>query len=565
MKRPAPMSLAGLDSEDDGAGNPLLFAIVDDHGQTWARERHVTLERLADRARERGGLEVWCTNLEYDLLNLFGMERLRELSLKFGKSYLCGAQWRGHKVHFRDTVRHVPIGVEALGELIGLKKREARLFDGAEKVTEAKLVRRCIRDTAITYQAARKLRELYAELGARPRLTLASSAYNVWFDLFWKREVRRPLHEHWAAAFEAYYGGRTEPFSIGEFEGVEACDASSMFPWAMTVAPLPLPWGRFHRVMPGETRIDPCGFYRVSVRSDLALPLLPFRSKSGLVFPNGSWSGWYVGCELIRFGKLGGKFVVREGFTFSERVRPFDSYIRTMFERKKRSQGARRLFYKLMLNSLYGKFGQRGERVVAKTLDQFTALDNPPAKFRVWAGMALYTENKNPPPWGNNIWPAIVTARARVRLHEEMTRLSGLGCRLLYCDTDGVLFVPGDKGRAYHPQSAAQAGDFETRGRYRVALIRAKKEYALQEMGGKWQFFAKGVPFVEREKYLRTGKAEFRRPVKMREAARSGAEPNVWRATRKERHVTFEHRGRRADGSLSPVRVGGENSSRRRK
>ena len=556
-------SIAALDSEDDGQGNPLLFVLVDEKSQTWSRERHVMLEKIAQRAADRGELEIWCTNLEYDLLNLFGVERIAELQLIFGKSYLIAAKWRGHKVRFKDTVRHLPIGVEALGELLGLKKREARLFDGGQ-VTFEKLKRRCIRDTAITRRAALKLHELYGELGAEPKLTLASSAYHVWAAKYWKREVRRPLYEHWLAAFEAYFGGRTEPFAIGEFEGVQACDASSMFPWAMTTRPMPLPWGRFRRVGAGSESIDPEGFYRVSVRADggpvTTLPVLPYRSQDGLVFPTGRWQGWYAGCELLRHVELGGQVRVLEGFEFLERVRPFDGYIKAMFERKKRSTGARRLFYKLMLNALYGKFGQRGERVIAMPLGRFSRLKSQPANFRVWAGMAMFSVKGTPPPWGNMVWSAITTARSRVRLHQELTQLIENGARPLYCDTDGVLYLGGKT----HPIKAAAPGEFEFRGTYRCAIIKAKKEYALQDSKGLWSFYAKGVPLTERETYLKTGEAEFRRPVKLRESARSGDAPNVWRAVRKTRHVTFDHRGRRADGSLAPVQVDERSNQRSR-
>lgn len=511
------------------------------------------LERLGNRYPD--GIDVWCTNLEYDLLNLFGIERLHELALRFGKSYLVRAQWRKHKIHFRDTIRHVPVSVESLGELIGLEKVERDLFESGQTVSFERLLRRCLRDASITYQAARRLTELYQEMNTRPRLTLASSAYHIWAEQFWRREVRRPLDEHWEAAFEAYYGGRTEPFNVGTFERVRACDASSMFPWAMTAAPLPLPWGRHERTRPGAEALHETGFYRARIdASGLRLPVLPYRSTEGLVFPTGRWSGWYVGGELTRHAEAGGRFRVLEGFNFREHVRPFDGYIAEMFNRKKKSQGARRLFYKLLLNSLYGKFGQRGERVMAIPLEQFARLENQPIKYRIWAGLALFSETHQPPPWGNNVWPAIVTARARVRLHREMCRLLEHNAKPLYCDTDGILY---QAAKSFHSAEAPAIGEFETRGIYRTALIRAKKEYALQAENGSWQFFVKGVPFAAREEYLRNGAAEFQRPVKLREASRSGERPNVWRLTRKTRHVNFDKRGRRPDGSLLPVQVDG--------
>ncbi len=382
-------------------------------------------------------------------------------------------------------------------------------------------------------------------------MTLASSAYHVWHDRFWKREVHRPPGEIWQAAFEAYYGGRTEPFAVGEFRNVSAIDAASMFPWAMLADQFPLPWGAFRRELPGAA-IQANGLYRVRVESRLPLPLLPYRSDHGLIFPNGRWVGWYVGCELLEFLRAGGRVRVLAGFTFAHSVQPFKAYIGTMFRRKSRSKGARRTFYKLMLNALYGKFGQRGERVVAVPLEEAKHLDKMPATYRIWAGLALYSEKKEPPPWGNNLWPAIVTARSRVRLFQEMERIRKRGGRLLYCDTDGVLYTGG---RLRYPSRATAPGDFEARGKFRSAMIRAKKEYALEDAKGRWSFYAKGVPEVAREQYLKTGEAEFDRPVKLREAARSGEKANVWRAVRKVRRVTFEGRLRTRTGELAPIIV----------
>jgi hypothetical protein len=118
----------GFDTEDDTRGNPFLFAFVDDTGSFYCETRNEALsflERKADRCSEKNIiLEAWATNLEYDIVNLFGSERIREVQLIFGKSYLVGAEWTGHNVQFRDTVRHIPAGVAALGKLVGLKKLE---------------------------------------------------------------------------------------------------------------------------------------------------------------------------------------------------------------------------------------------------------------------------------------------------------------------------------------------------------------------------------------------------------------------------------------------------------
>lgn len=119
----------GFDTEDDGKGNPYLFAFVSRDGSRYFWKRDKALFWLARfsyeiKKNEKQTIEAWATNLEYDLINLFGEERIRELELSFGKSYLVGARWPEYGVIFRDTMRHIPVGVKALGEMVGLKKLE---------------------------------------------------------------------------------------------------------------------------------------------------------------------------------------------------------------------------------------------------------------------------------------------------------------------------------------------------------------------------------------------------------------------------------------------------------
>jgi len=162
----------------------------------------------------------------------------------------------------------------------------------------------------------------------------------------------------------------------------------------------------------------------------------------------------------------------------------------------------------------------------------------------------IYRTEAPPPPWGNNLWAAIITARARVRLHQEILALRAAGARVLYCDTDSVMYtgIP-----PMHSMKAEKAGDFETRGVYKRLLIAGKKEYGLENESGTWEFHVKGVPFDERGPYLRSGYASFQRPTRLLEGARNGNRPNVWGLREKRRHVDYSSRARTRDGLLAPL------------
>lgn len=547
-------AICGFDSEDDGRGNPFLWCFTHASGR-----RHFTTQADALNFIENYGAamkakgkraELWATNLEYDLCNLFPQDRVTEPTWRFGRSFLCGATWRG--VDFRDTIRHVPASVAALGEMVGLKKKEGDLFETGSKRTAERYLSRCMTDAAITYRAAVRFNESYEKFGQHARMTLASTALAIWRDSFWKREIARPRRDVWDAAFEAYHGGRTEAFAVGEFADVTAVDVASMYPWAMTCAPLPVPWGLYGRCGGIDPReMKGAALYDVTVRSELPVPRLPVRSERGTIFPNGRWRGWYVGEELLSFVARGGIVErIHSGIEFLETCKPFDRYISTMYKRKQAARGIERTMFKVLMNGLYGKFGQRGRTTKAVPIAKFHELERKPESAREWNGLVIFSEDGSPPPWSNMVWPAFVTARARVRLADELERITERGGRPLYCDTDSVIF----QGSMRYAKNARAIGQFESRGRYRSMLLVGKKEYALDCGRGRWESHAKGVPEAERMRYLTEGRASFQRPTKMREAARDGARANVWREVKKQRRTIL--RASAPNGALVTPRYG---------
>lgn len=560
MPRAKPFVI-GFDSEDDGNGNPLMFAFVSAHGQFTCESSEDALDYLlvkgAEMRRKGFYLEAWATNLEYDLVNMYGPERIKRVKLIFGKSNLVGAEWRRKNVKFRDTVRHIPISVAEWGEVLGLPKVEKDLFDRKRKPTKAELKRRCIRDAAITYRSGRYLHEFYGVFDVTPKMTLASTALTIWKTKYWKREIAPT--EDWIieTARDAYYGGRTEPFAIGTHEKVQAIDAASMFPWAMVVEELPLPWGLYERIRANGV-IHKHSICEASIRvSSVRVPLLPYRSHSGLSYPVGDWYGTYTGEELQYAASLGYEVRIKSGIRFLETCSPFDGYVADIFRRKSNTRGPLRMGYKYLLNALYGKFAQRGDKIEVVPLEEFLNLQDPPEDFRVWNGLAIYTREEPPPIWGNCVWPAFITSRARMRLHREMLRVIDAGGTPLYCDTDSVIFkLPEGLKAIPYPDKAKEPGEFESRGVYRRIHIAGKKEYGLEDHNGEWDYAVKGIPSGVRSDYLFTGRATYEKPIRVKESARRGIPANKWVPITKVRRVTYKNRALRSDRTLAPIVVG---------
>jgi len=320
----------------------------------------------------------------------------------------------------------------------------------------------------------------------------------------------------------------------------------------MTVDRFPLPWGPFRRVGK-DADIQATGLYYVILEGNVLHPTLPYRTPEGTIYPNGLYDAWYIGAEIKAALENGVKIRVVKGYEFIEDRAPFNGYVKDFYALKEAAKGPARLGYKLLLNALYGRFGQTGEKVVATTIERFTKVRKPPQKFRVWNGLVIYSVNGSPPPWGNNLWPAIITARARIRLAAEMQKIRDAGGTVLYCDTDSIIYKGAD-GLVY-PEKAAKIGDFELRGQFEKIPIAGKKEYGLWGYDGKCYLHAKGVPFSQREKYLLTGTAEYEKPNRLRESSRRGLQANVWQSVVKVRKVSFSQRVRKPDGTFEPITI----------
>lgn len=95
---------------------------------------------------------------------------------------------------------------------------------------------------------------------------------------------------------------------------------------------------------------------------DLNIPILQKRikTKSGYktIAPVATWTGWYFSEQLINAKKYGYEFEVLWGYMFEKQF-ILKQYVTDLYEIKKNSESksANYIISKLLLNSLYGRFG----------------------------------------------------------------------------------------------------------------------------------------------------------------------------------------------------------------
>jgi len=93
---------------------------------------------------------------------------------------------------------------------------------------------------------------------------------------------------------------------------------------------------------------------------DLYAPILLTKTnRFDTIAPIGNWSGWYFSGELVNAVKYGYQVNVLEGYHWSEREYIFSDFVDTLYNLRQtfNKNDPQNLICKLLLNSLYGRFG----------------------------------------------------------------------------------------------------------------------------------------------------------------------------------------------------------------
>jgi DNA polymerase type B, organellar and viral len=128
-----------------------------------------------------------------------------------------------------------------------------------------------------------------------------------------------------------------------------------------------------------KTIKDPFGFFEVSAPLELKIPILQIRVKLNGIFktisPVGSWINTHFSEEIKEAKKLGYKFKILRGYLF-EKENIFKEFILDLSEIKENSSkgSANYTIFKLLMNSLYGRFGMSPKMETHKIIDQSLAL-----------------------------------------------------------------------------------------------------------------------------------------------------------------------------------------------
>ena len=189
-------------------------------------------------------------------------------------------------------------------------------------------------------------------------LTAPSSALKTFRKYYLERTITFPkvLIQD---ALSSYRGGLVFPFRLLRGEYIYDYDINSLYPFSMFNNYSIRYKGKVDsRISDDDIKNDKIN-YLLNVdlfgKNNLIVPVRAIDKR--LIFLNNAKNVWITGKEYLALRENGFDVIVNKGYSFYS-YPLFENYIKHFYNLKKNSKGGKKIFYKLMLNSLYGKFGE---------------------------------------------------------------------------------------------------------------------------------------------------------------------------------------------------------------
>ncbi len=335
-----------------------------------------------------------------------------------------------------DSIKLIPLALQKACETFKLPGKDSLPLDTHEADSRWEVYNR--QDCEALWSVLGRFHTMVEDnLGGEVGITAPSTAMKTFRRKYLGHKIPRGEDAH-EFVFSTYCGGRVEVFQR-EASDLHYYDINSSYPSVMR-EPMPCDepiwWNGEPPKVFTEMGSDYVGFVEADVEIDEYIPPLPVKRDSKLLFPSGRISGRWDWSEL----SLVRPSIRKWGKSVWFKAKPL---LRSMVEdlypyRDKSRQGydeGLSFVVKLLLNSLYGKFGQNALRrkVVPWDIDlpEGAIPVDGTAESPVW-----YIDEKVTAPYIMPQIAAHVTALARIKLYRHMLQA---GTSLAYCDTDSII------------------------------------------------------------------------------------------------------------------------------
>ena len=280
-----------------------------------------------------------------------------------------------YTLHIWDTMNYVPEKLVKIGISVGYPKLDVDFDNVSDKELEVY----CMRDTEIIYEFIKKLTDfLETNDLSRLKATSGSLSFNTFRHKFYKPEKEKIFIHDWKRAIklerESYKGGITDCFKIGKHKDIYKLDVNSEYPSIMKESLLPtkLVFCSHESNYSQESlfkiyRIARKKGYGCIIKATIHLnydnPYILHNFGTGkALFSYGKFTVNICQPEIDFVLKHGNILTIHEINVYKMKVifRDFVSFFyKIKTDSQKNNDPITTRFSKLMLNTQYGKWGQR--------------------------------------------------------------------------------------------------------------------------------------------------------------------------------------------------------------
>lgn len=411
---------------------------------------------IVGKCESRVPLYVFGHNVYYDLQvsDFFYYFTKWGWSLDFvydkGLTFILCISKYPYRIKCVSSTNYYQFGLKVLGEMVGLEKMDVSFDD----VDDDELSVYCRRDVEILKLAMEKyFRFVHENDLGKFSLTKSSQAYNAYRHRFMNVPIARHENDDIVNLERlAYMGGRTECFRFGKQKEQQyhTLDINSMYPFIMKTCPMPVKCVDYLVDPPLQIVQSLLERYGVVAEVDIDTdePVYAVHCNGKIMFPVGEITTG-VCTEGMKYAFSHDHIRKVRRCAVYEMDYIFSSFVDTMYGLRMRykSEGdiVMSTLAKYILNSLYGKFGQKIQLEERRKDDapiRFNRLDVYDAVsgesfteyhlFNTVLVRGQTVEGKN----SVVSIPAHITEYGRMMLW-DLIRTAGRS-RVFYCDTDGI-------------------------------------------------------------------------------------------------------------------------------
>jgi hypothetical protein len=321
-------------------------------------------------------LFVYAHNTEFDMKIVDGYNELIKRGWSIDNLYIKGCVYilslrkETMMMHIWDTMNYYPASLEKIGESLKIPKMKIDF----NTCTNEQLRVYCENDVRIIYEYIKALIE-FLETNDLTMLkpTAGAISMNAFKHRFYDVD-KNPIYIHNESDImklerESYRGGITDCFYIGKTkEHLHKLDVNSMYPWVMRNYEVPVKF--FYRGKSIKELINNNGKYHMIADIKYSLPdeyaLILARFKLGDEIKNGFIRGVNratLTTPEIEFIIKHGKILKHYSSAYYHKSNQFKDYIDFLYESRLKFKDEKNdifgLFCKILMNSNYGKWGQK--------------------------------------------------------------------------------------------------------------------------------------------------------------------------------------------------------------